>query len=130
MSKRVLIVDDSAIARSIIKRVFDVSGISDAEFLEANNGREALEVLTKQRCHLVISDLNMPDMDGEELLKRIKSSPKLHDTPVVIISSLGNPAKEKKLIADHAESVFTKPVSVPELTEFLNEFWENLSEDE
>lgn len=128
MNKRILVADDSAIARSIIRRILEINGISDVDLIEAGSGKEALELLQQQACDLIFTDLNMPDMNGEELLKRIKSSPRLNHIPVVIITSLGNPAKEKKMIAEHAEAVFTKPISIPEISQFLTEFWEKLSD--
>ncbi|MEJ2635078.1 MAG: response regulator [Calditrichia bacterium] len=122
MLNRILIADDSAIARSIIKRVLEINGLVDIEIFEAENGKIALDLLKKNPCDLVFTDLNMPDMSGEELLKRIKSSPRLTDIPVIVISSLTNPAKEKKLIKENALAVFTKPVSLPEISRFLKSY--------
>ncbi len=125
MNRRILIVDDSATARSIIRRVLEINGLGDFQIEEAGSGAEAIALLKEQKCDLVFSDLNMPEMDGEGLLKRVKSSPKLQDIPVVIVSSLGNPAKERKLIQDHARAVFSKPISVPEISQFLKEYFNN-----
>ncbi|MCD4693730.1 MAG: response regulator, partial [Calditrichales bacterium] len=83
MINRVLIVDDSKTARSIIRRSLEICGLQDAEIGEASNGREALQTLKTTEYDLVFTDLNMPEMDGEQLLKRMKSSPKLLDVPVI-----------------------------------------------
>ncbi len=121
MIKNVLIVDDSIIARSFIRRILEINGIDPSNTMEANNGVEALEILKRQKVDLIFTDLNMPEMDGEQLLKRIKSSPKLNHIPVVVITSSGNVAWEKKLLTQHARAVFTKPLSIPEVSKFLNE---------
>ena len=88
-----LIVDESAVARKMIKRSLEIVGLQDSDFSEAENSVEALEILKDSEFDLVCTDLNMPEMDGTQLLKRIKNSPKLTDTPV-IISSLTNATRE------------------------------------
>lgn len=127
MGRQILIVDDSQIARSIIRRILEINGFTDVPILEAKNGTDALNILKTQKCELVITDLNMPDMNGEELLKRIKSSPRLNDLPVVVITSLGNKAREQKLISEQAAAVFTKPLSIPEISQFIKN---NLNEEQ
>lgn len=122
MLKKILIVDDSATARNIIKRSIEICGIQDIEIGEAGNGKEALEILKANEYDLVFTDLNMPEMDGEQLIKRIKSSPKLFDIPVVVITSLANPVKEKNLLTEHASKIFPKPISLPQMREYLDEY--------
>ncbi|MFH2067603.1 MAG: response regulator [Pseudomonadota bacterium] len=109
--KRIIIVDDSSTARMFIKRCFEISGCQDVEFLEAGNGLQALEQIKKVPVDLVVSDLHMPEMDGTDLLKRIKSSPRFHEIPVIIISSAANPKKVEELKALLALDVLSKPVS-------------------
>ena len=84
MNMNVLIVDDSAFARSLIIRSLSICGLVDTVFQEAANGEEALTVLKSNNIDLVFTDLNMPEMDGEELLMRIKSDPSYFDVPVVV----------------------------------------------
>ncbi len=119
--ERVLIVDDSVMARSIIRRSLEICGLEEVEFREVANGKEALELLRKETVDLVITDLNMPVMGGEELLKRIKSSPKLFGIPVAVVSSLGNSVKKNKLIREYAAAVFQKPISLPEIQAFIDQ---------
>lgn len=114
-----LIVDESAVARKMIKRSLEIVGLQDSDFSEAENSVEALEILKDSEFDLVCTDLNMPEMDGTQLLKRIKNSPKLTDTPV-IISSLTNATREKQLLSDHALKVFKKPLSLPEFSGFFS----------
>ncbi len=108
---QILIVDDSGTARMFIKRCIEIAGLADAEFFEAGNGNEALGILDNHSVTCVITDLNMPECDGEMLLKQIKARPRLHDIPVVVITSAGNPAKELELMACGAVAVLSKPVS-------------------
>ncbi len=58
-------------------------------------------------------------MDGEQLLKRMKSSPKLTDIPVIVISSMTNKSRENKLLTEHAAKIFPKPISLPDNQEYL-----------
>lgn len=109
--KRILIVDDSNTARMVVRRCLEIAGFGDATFLEAENGKDALTILKQEPADLVVTDLNMPVMDGETFLRWVKGSPKTHDIPVVMISSAGNAAKEKQVLAMGALAVLGKPVS-------------------
>jgi len=112
--KRILIVDDSTTARMVIRRCLEIIGFRDAAFLEAANGKEALIILKQEPVDFVLTDLNMPVMDGETFLKWVKGSPKTHDIPVVMISSADNPEKERQVLELGAYAVIGKPVS-PEI---------------
>ncbi len=129
MSK-ILIVDDSATARKLIKKSIEICGLSDVQFLEASNGNQALEILHQQTVDLVFTDLNMPEMDGTSLLKRIKASPKLNHLPVVVITSLKNQAAEKLLIAEHAFAVLAKPLKLPEVHQVLQQVMKSALQEE
>lgn len=108
---RIVIADDSATARMFIRRCLEIIGLGEATLVEAENGREALSLLKEEETDLLLTDLNMPVMDGATLLKWVKSSPRLHDIPVLVITSAGNPAKEQELTALGAFGVLNKPVS-------------------
>ncbi|NIA11821.1 MAG: response regulator [Nitrospiraceae bacterium] len=112
--KRILIVDDSTTARMVVRRCLEIIGFRDAAFLEAANGKEALIILKQEPVDFVLTDLNMPVMDGETFLKWVKGSPKTHDIPVVMISSADNPEKERQVLELGAYAVIGKPVS-PEI---------------
>lgn len=107
----VLIADDSQTARLFIKKCLEIIGLESAALVEAADGAQALEIIKEKSFDLLITDLNMPEMDGKELLRRVKTSPKTTDIPVVVITSTGNPAKEKELISLGALAVITKPVT-------------------
>ncbi len=117
----VLIVDDSRTARKMIRRILEICGLEGIRVFEASNGIEALDLLKTQTVDLILTDLNMPEMDGEQLLKRVKSSPKLFDIPVIVITSLKNDAHENQLICEHAKAVLSKPVAIPEMHNALHD---------
>ncbi|MCD4687977.1 MAG: response regulator [Desulfuromonadaceae bacterium] len=116
---RIVIADDSATARMFIRRCLEIIGLGEATLIEAENGREALSLLKEEDTDLLLTDLNMPVMDGATLLKWVKSSPRLHDIPVLVITSAGNPAKEQELTALGAFGVLNKPVSPSVLMDAL-----------
>ncbi|OIP31745.1 hypothetical protein AUK22_00735 [bacterium CG2_30_54_10] len=110
----ILIADDSATARMIVQRCVEMVCSSQATFLEASNGQIALEMVRNAHIDLLITDLNMPCMNGKELLRSIKASPRMNHIPVVVISSQANPALELELTEIGADKVLHKPIS-PEL---------------
>ncbi len=109
--KRIVIADDSSTARMFIRRCLEFIGFREATFIEAKDGQEALNQMKNDPPDLLITDLNMPNMDGAALLKRVKASPRLTNLPVLVISSAGNPAKEEELMALGAFAVMSKPPS-------------------
>ncbi len=111
MVSTVILADDSATARMVIRRCFEIAGLHEATFLEGVNGREALELARENEVDLIISDLNMPEMDGSELLDSIKSDADLESIPVVMITSSKNEAMEAELLEKGALKVLSKPVS-------------------
>lgn len=111
MAKRILIVDDSATARMMIRRCLEIAGMVDAEYHEAGNGVEAIEVLDANPVDLIFTDLNMPEMDGEELLTLIRARESTALLPVVIVSSAGNEAKDMALRKAGASMILSKPIS-------------------
>ncbi|MBD1401587.1 response regulator [Pelovirga terrestris] len=120
--KRIIIADDSATARMFIKRCLQIVGLGDAEFVEAEDGKQALDAAKEQPADLLLTDLNMPVMDGQTLVKWVKASPKLCGMPIIVITSAGNPAKEAQLLELGAYRVLNKPVSPPIMMDALQDF--------
>jgi len=119
MINRILIVDDSDTARMFTRRCVEIAGLANVEFVEASNGDEALRVLQKSKVELVITDLNMPLMNGEELLKKIKQDSKTSGVSVLMITSTHNEAKRTEMIAMGALSVLSKPIAPATVMEAL-----------
>jgi two-component system chemotaxis response regulator CheY len=106
MAKKVLIVDDSSSVRTVARMALRERGY---EVIEASNGKEALEKLDSERCHLVISDVNMPTMDGITLLKEIKRHPNYKFTPVIMLTTEAGEDKKQEGRAAGAKAWITKP---------------------
>lgn len=90
MSCNVLIVDDSAVLRTAIRKVVRLAGVEDDRIHEAGNGKEALELLETVWIDLVLLDLNMPVMDGESFARELRKNPDLADVAVVVVSTESN----------------------------------------
>jgi two-component system chemotaxis response regulator CheY len=89
----ILIVDDSAMMRAMIKRVASVAGVAVGTIYEAGNGREALAILEAHPVQFVFTDLNMPEMSGTELLRVMKDRDDWRDIVRVIISTDGSDSR-------------------------------------
>lgn len=87
MSYRILVVDDSPVSRKMVCRAVAMSGLDIGEILEASNGKEALEVVSKNWVDIVLADINMPVMSGAEMVTEMAKTDFMSTTPVVIISS-------------------------------------------
>jgi two-component system chemotaxis response regulator CheY len=87
MAFNVLVVDDSAVMRAMIIRVVRMSGVPLGEFHEAGNGAEGLARLREHWVDLVLLDVNMPVMNGEEMLRRLRADPDTAHLPVIVVST-------------------------------------------
>ena len=115
----VLIVDDSPVMRAFIRRIIVLSGMEDASFLEASDGREALSLLREQWVDVVLTDINMPSMDGEELVRRLEADDVLRSVPVLIVSTDGTENRMQKMISLGARGYVKKPFMPETLREEL-----------
>ncbi len=116
---KILIADDSGTARMFIKQCLEISISDDVEFSEAVNGQEALKLLKEDRFDLLVTDLNMPVLDGRELIRRVSASPKLTGLPIMVITSSGNEARKQELLDLGAKVVLRKPVNPMKIAEGL-----------
>ena len=109
MELRVLIVDDSPAMRAFIRRVLEMSGLEVAGCLEASNGEEALRLLEHNWVDAVLTDINMPQMDGEEFMRRLAEHEVLRLIPVLVISTDATMSRMQKMVALGAKGYVTKP---------------------
>lgn len=119
--RTILITDDSATARMIIQRCLEMIGCADCDYVHAADGFEALTILRSREIALLITDMNMPNLDGKGLLQAVKGSPKLNHIPVFVITSLANPALERELHMIGVDKIIYKPVSPPKLLECIEQ---------
>lgn len=87
MSLNVLVVDDSSVMRSMIIKTLRLSGVPLGEILEASNGKEGLDLLEENWVDLALVDINMPVMNGEEMIDRVRENPEMASLPVVVVST-------------------------------------------
>ena len=109
MAYNILLVDDSPAMRSFLRRVLDLSGLDVGRCLEACNGQEALDVLSREWIDLVLTDLNMPVMDGEELVRRLAADESLRTVPVLVVSTDRTEARVCQLLQLGARGYVAKP---------------------
>jgi len=106
---RVLIVDDSAVMRAFIRRIIVLSGMEGAEFLEAGEGGEAISILREHWVDVVLTDINMPAMDGEQFVRRLAADDLLKSVPVVIVSTDGTDSRIRQMCSLGARGYVRKP---------------------
>ncbi len=120
MSKKILIAEDSQTMRSLIASTISVMG--GYELIEAANGFEALRILPREKVDLVITDINMPDINGLELISFIKNNPNYKETPLFIISTEGSEKDREKGISLGADAYLVKPFNPEELQALIRQY--------
>jgi|SRR5579871_451223 len=119
----VLIVDDSAAIRKILQRVLRQAEIPMGAVFEAGDGAEALEVLKSQTVGLILSDINMPNMDGLQLLANLKANESWKKLPVIMVSTEGSHAKVLEAVELGAAGYVRKPFTADQIKEKLAAFF-------
>jgi two-component system chemotaxis response regulator CheY len=105
----VLIVDDSPMMQKFIARVLAAAGFGEARRYFARDGNEAFALLSGHTVDLVISDINMPNLDGEGFLRRLAEDQRLRGVPVLMVSSDGTPSRAERLLEMGAKGYIAKP---------------------
>jgi len=117
MAFNILIVDDSPATRRVVRRVVDISGVDIGKYLEAGNGVDALAVLRSDWVDLVMTDINMPDMDGQQLLIEIRNDPMLATIPVLVVSTDRSESRARQMLSLGADGYVSKPFMPAALSE-------------
>jgi two-component system chemotaxis response regulator CheY len=118
--QKILIAEDSSTMRSLI--VSTISALGEYELIEAANGFEALRILPREKVDLVITDINMPDINGLELISFIKNNPNYKATPLIIISTEGSEKDRDKGLSLGADAYLVKPFNPMELQGLIQRF--------
>ena len=114
---RTLIVDDSTVMRKIVERSLRQAGLSPLVVYEAGSGIEGLEVLKSKEVDLILSDINMPSMDGLEFLRQIKAQNLAPGVPVVMITTESSEEHVKQAILAGAQGYIRKPFTAEQVKE-------------
>lgn len=116
---RFLVVEDSPTMRQLI--TFSLKRIPNAKIIEASDGVDALKKLKEDRFDLIVSDINMPLMDGLKLVSMIRNDPSYRSTPIVIVTTEGSQADREKGLALGANAYLSKPIQTNELLKIVKE---------
>jgi two-component system, chemotaxis family, chemotaxis protein CheY len=112
-----LIVDDSSVMRKIVERALRQAGLTIAHVFEAASGIEGLDILRRQRVDLILSDINMPNMDGLEFLRQLRSQNLASEVPVIMITTEGSEDHVREAIVAGAQGYIRKPFTAEQVKE-------------
>jgi two-component system chemotaxis response regulator CheY len=112
MGKTIMIVDDSASMRQVVGIALKGAGYA---VLEGRDGKDALSKLTGEKVHLIISDVNMPNMDGITFVKQVKLLPAYKFTPIIMLTTESDDAKKREGQAAGARAWVVKPFKPEQL---------------
>lgn len=108
---RALVIDDSPIMRQFICRTLKLSGLDFTDCFQAGNGQEALDQLHKEAVDVILCDVNMPEMDGEQLLRRIEQDVRLRSIPIIVVSADATAHRVQRMLDLGARGYLLKPFS-------------------
>jgi two-component system chemotaxis response regulator CheY len=114
---RILIVDDSTVMRKIVERSLRQAGLEITKVYEAGSGTEGLEVLKANQVDLILSDINMPSMDGLEFLRELRAQHLAEGVPVVMITTESSEEHVKQAILSGAQGYIRKPFTAEQVKE-------------
>jgi two-component system chemotaxis response regulator CheY len=109
MALNVMIVDDSPVMRTFIRKVIGLTGLDVGEYCEAGHGEEALALLRERRVDVVLTDINMPRMNGEEFVRQLENDELLRTIPVIVVSTDASHSRVQQMLALGARGYVTKP---------------------
>jgi two-component system, chemotaxis family, chemotaxis protein CheY len=124
MEYSILIVDDSTVTRMVLKKTIGMAGIPTKEIMEASNGREAIDLLCDHPVDLILTDLNMPEMNGMEMTAAILGNPKTRHIPVVLITTHASDVRIHELRSQGVKHYIHKPFTPEMIRDALNNILE------
>lgn len=130
MTFNILVVDDSSPMRKVIKKTIKASGFAMAEYSEAADGLEALAVLREKWVDIVVTDYNMPNMNGIGLIDEMKKDETLSTIPVLVITTEGSKLKVDEFAEKGAAGYIKKPFTPEEIRSKLHEILGDTYDDD
>ena len=116
---RCLVVEDSQVMRQLL--VFALQRVRELEVVEADDGVDAIRKMSGGRFDLIITDINMPIMDGLKLIKRIRSDESYRDVPIIVVTTEGSQEDRSRALALGANAYITKPIQGPQVVAKVKE---------
>jgi two-component system, chemotaxis family, chemotaxis protein CheY len=114
-----LIIDDSSVMRKIVERSLRQAGIELSEVMEAGNGMEALAAIQNKKPDLILSDINMPSMNGLEFVKKLQDVAGMRDVPVVMITTEASESHVVEALSYGAKGYIRKPFTPDQVKEHV-----------
>jgi two-component system chemotaxis response regulator CheY len=114
---RVLIVDDSSVMRTIVGRSLHQAGLEVEKLHEASNGSEAIAVAREHALDLILSDINVPLMDGLEFVRQLRATEAARDVPVIVITTGAGEARVVQAVSSGASGYIRKPFTPEQIKE-------------
>lgn len=114
-----LLVDDSSTMRKVVGLALRSAGF---EFNEADSGANALKIMDEEKYDYFLVDLNMPEMNGIELIKKIREKPNYEETPIIVITTETDENLKKEALEAGANDIIAKPFQKDELIELINKY--------
>lgn len=109
MALNIMILDDSPVMRIFLRKVVELTGLPVGEYCEAGDGEAALKVLRERWMDLVLTDINMPRMNGEEFLRHVESDELLRDIPIIVVSTDSSQGRIHRMLQLGAKGYIAKP---------------------
>jgi len=122
MSFNILIVDDSETVRAVISKTIELAGVPVNELYEASNGKDALDILNERWIDLVFADINMPVMNGIEMIDRMCENDLLKTVPVVIVSTEGSRTRIDVLKSKGIKEFLRKPFTPEQIRRVIDAY--------
>jgi len=125
MGYNILVVDDSASMRKVMRKVIQMSGFPVNTIYEAENGVNGLEICRQQEVEIILTDLNMPEMDGISFMEALRADEEFSHIPVLVVSTEGRPAVMEKVEEIGAVEYVKKPFQPESISRVLSKLLED-----
>lgn len=109
----ILIVEDNLVIRKVIEKTIHICGLDDGSIFEADNGKEGLTIMSKNQIDLMLIDINMPIMDGMQMLREVRKKEHAKDIPILIVSAESNQERIEEI--NHLGAEFIHKPFTPEM---------------